>query len=164
MEPQRKRALRGNAIKRMPDVDRFWTLADQSGGPDACWPWKSGRNPAGYGRFRVHPKTFLATRWIMGHLLGRSLRWDNEVREQVCHRCDNPPCVNPKHLYVGSNSDNVRDAVRRGTHYWAKKTHCPQGHEYTPENTYTRGGRRNCRPCALRRAAEQKEARKARNE
>ena len=159
--PHQKTRLRGNAIKRMPDIDRFWTLVDRAGGPDACWPWLSGTNPAGYGRFRGHPTTHLATRWIMSQILGRPLRWDAEVKELVCHRCDNPPCVNPAHLYIGDDSTNMQDCSRRGRHHWAKKTHCPQGHEYTPENTYVNGGRRTCRECALRRAREQKARRAA---
>ncbi len=156
----KKRSLRGNAIKRMPDIERFWTLVDRSGGPNACWPWTKTLTKAGYGRFRVHPKTYLATRWIMAHILGRPLRWDDEVQEYVCHHCDNPPCVNPRHLYVGDQSTNMHDCSERGRHYWARKTHCPQGHPYTPENTYLHGGRRTCRTCALARA-RQRQARKA---
>lgn len=159
--PHQKTRLRGNAIKRMPDIDRFWTLVDRSGGADACWPWLSGTNPYGYGRFRVHPTTYLATRWLMSHLLGRALRWDGEVREFVCHRCDNPPCVNPAHLYIGDGFTNMQDCVARGRNPRAQKTHCPQGHEYTPDNTYVNGGRRTCRECALRRSRAQKARRAA---
>lgn len=158
--PHQKTRLRGNAIKRMPDIDRFWTLVDRSDGDDACWPWLSGKNPAGYGRFRVHPKTYLATRWLMSHLLGRPLRYDAELKEFVCHRCDNPPCVNPAHLYIGDGFTNMQDCSQRGRHHWAKKTHCPQGHEYTPDNIYMSGGRRNCRACALQREKD-KRAREA---
>lgn len=51
-------------------------------------------------------------------------------------------------LQYGSQSENCLDRVRHGTHHQAVKTHCPRGHEYTPENTYMKpGGGRDCRPC-----------------
>jgi hypothetical protein len=69
----------------------------------------------------------------------------------VCHRCDNRLCVNPEHLFLGTNADNVADRVRKGrTVKGPRVTHCKHGHEYTAENTYhTRRGSRLCRACAL---------------
>lgn len=64
-------------------------------------------------------------------------------------------------LRWGTRSENLRDSVRHGTHHWAAKTHCPQGHPYDDENTYkTSAGRRMCRTC-LRERDLARRARKA---
>lgn len=68
----------------------------------------------------------------------------------VRHTCDNPPCFLYEHLVLGTVADNNSDRVARGRHHNAVKTHCKNGHEFTPENTYRRsdnGGRR-CKACA----------------
>ena len=70
---------------------------------------------------------------------------------QVCPTCDNPRCYNIEHLFLGSAGDNLKDAASKGRHAMVKKTHCPQGHEYTPENTYVYKNRRNCRTCHRKR-------------
>lgn len=68
----------------------------------------------------------------------------------VCRHLDGDSTNNAAdNLAWGTPSENTHDSVRHGTHPWARRTHCPQGHEYTPENTYhVRKGRR-CRTCSL---------------
>lgn len=138
----------------MDILERFYTHVDQSGGPNACWPWTgTSRNAAGYGAFVVQGKTEVASRWILGYLRGSSLIYPQEL---ACHKkiCQGfKGCCNPDHLYIGTPTDNARDAVQDGKHWgaanWAK-THCVQGHEFTEENTCRFGPEdrlRYCRTC-----------------
>lgn len=88
---------------------RFWEKVDQSGGPAACWTWKARTNRGGYGYFRVGSKALTAHR--VSYEMAYGLIPQGML---VCHRCDNPPCVNPAHLWLGTEQDNTQDSVQKG--------------------------------------------------
>jgi hypothetical protein len=92
--------------RRTPLAVRFWARVDVSAGSDACWPWMGARDPNGYGRIGKPGRegTMLASR------LSLQLAGIDVAGWNVLHACDNPPCVNPTHLRVGSQLDNMRDA------------------------------------------------------
>lgn len=74
---------------------------------------------------------------------------------QVLHRCDTPPCINPEHLFLGTQSDNMRDKVRKGRDHNVRKTSCPQGHPYDEANTIrfpSRPNGRYCHACNIEKA------------
>jgi hypothetical protein len=116
---------------------------------NACVEVATGKNTKGYGlsRIRIGKGTYdvLAHRIAFEQMFGVSA--EGKV---VMHTCDNPSCVNPFHLRLGTQSDNLKDCSNKGrlNNANARKTHCKWGHEYTVENTYlTPDGRRNCRTC-----------------
>lgn len=105
---------RGRFVQVVPLADRFWEKVDRSGGSESCWLWLANTNggtisESAYGRFKVDGRNRLAHRvaWELIHGSIPNGLW-------VLHRCDNPKCVNPGHLFLGTRSDNMRDAGRKG--------------------------------------------------
>lgn len=109
-----------------------------------CWLWTKTTDRYGYG---VMPRTGTSRR--AHRVAWELLRGPIPKGLCVCHRCDVTSCVNPAHLFLGTQADNVRDCVRkRRARGPAPRAVCGHGHPRTPENTKTRrNGRRVCRPC-----------------
>lgn len=89
-------------------AERFWLKVDKTAGPDGCWPWL-GSVRKGYGAFSVRGRCLTASR------VAWALEAGTDPTERfVCHRCDNPLCCNPAHLFLGTASDNQIDMLRKG--------------------------------------------------
>lgn len=115
-----------------------------------CWEWQACKCKDGYGQFSLKSKQWKAHR--LSYLLFKGSLKDLFV----LHKCDVTCCVNPDHLFLGTGTDNMQDMVNKSRHHYQKKTHCPQGHPYSKENTYVnntgRGGLgRQCKTCSYLR-------------
>lgn len=122
-------------------IERFWSHVVKS---DGCWIWTAGTyKHGGYGLISIGDRNHRTHRvaWILAN---------GEIPEGlfVCHHCDNPPCVRPDHLFLGTNLDNMRDSNQKGR---LTKGSCRRGHALTPENSVLRNNRqgsyRVCRTC-----------------
>ena len=115
----------------------FVSINPESG----CWEWHGMSTWSGYGYFwldgerrRAHRVSYMAFK-------------GNPKEKNVLHKCDNPPCVNPEHLWLGDQRDNGIDMVKKGRCFHSAQTHCKRGHEFTEGNTRNYDGRRYCKTC-----------------
>jgi hypothetical protein len=93
--------------------ERFWAKVQK--GP-RCWLWKAGKNNKGYGNFWVGGKC------CKSHRLSYEMKHGSILNGMyVCHHCDTPACVNPDHLFVGTQKDNVIDCMNKGRNNKGKK-------------------------------------------
>jgi len=96
------------------DKKRFWSKADVRG-TDDCWEWQASKNKVGYGQF------WLSGYYEKAHRVAFFISNEGkQVKKFVLHTCDNPSCVNPNHLYEGSQANNMNDMYRRNSTTYSK--------------------------------------------
>ena len=140
--------------------EKFWAKVDKT---SVCWNWTGATtrsNKKGYGQASRNGAVVLSHRlsWeIINGPISKDLL--------VLHRCDNPLCVNPAHLFLGSQSDNMKDCIAKGRFIFNTppkvarnlKTHCPSGHLYNTSNSILdSNGYRKCRKCSVKHSMESK--------
>jgi hypothetical protein len=102
----------------------FWSRVDRSGGVNACWPWQGFFTQGGYGKVyrygsgRANPKHTLAHRMAYEYAMDAQ----PPLGKLVLHHCDNPACCNPRHLWIGTQSDNLNDMVAKKRDQWSRGT------------------------------------------
>ena len=111
--------------------------------PGGCHIWTGPLSSKKYGTTNLNGKN------VRAHRVSYTI-YNGEIGHGliVCHRCDNPPCVNPAHLFLGTYTDNEQDKLNKGRNYQKNKTHCKHGHPYSGENLRFRSnGHRECFTC-----------------
>lgn len=148
-------------MRRLPDISLDVVQEHIVITPEGCWSWTGRRHSTGYARYRG----ILVHRWMWaayngpipeGYEVDHACHEDAQCGSSVGTDCPHRLCVNPDHLRLLTSVENKRKQYR------AWKTHCVNGHEFTPENTYYRPDRygRMCKACGLerQRAAYKKES------
>jgi hypothetical protein len=97
-------------------------------GPKDCWPWM-GSDMAGYGTIHLGTKVYYVSRVVF--LVENGI---DPLDMDVLHTCDNPPCCNPLHLFLGTHSDNMLDSIRKGRHSSQRKGTQANSSVLTTEN------------------------------
>lgn len=118
---------------RTDDDFRAFLLSNRIIDPlTGCWFWTKAKSVRGYGKTTYGKKIVRVTR-LSAYLFSNVPLNSSAL---CCHRCDNPPCFNPEHLFQGTCGENAQDAVRKGKHSGMRKLFCKNGHALSGNNVY----------------------------
>lgn len=140
---------------------RLWS--DISKNENGCWIWLGRKWSNGYGMIARNGQRTTAHRAAFEVAFGPI----SDATLVVCHKCDVPLCINPEHLFLGTQADNIHDCIRKGRAFvHIPLTHCKHGHKLTPDTVYqsrpkTSRHRWKCKECTRRENAKYAEYRKA---
>ena len=146
-------------IRRKTLEEFFWERVSPE--PNSgCWLWTGRYQTFGYGDIQLYRNA--------PHISAHRASWSihsGDIPDGmcVCHKCDVPECVNPDHLFLGSQQDNMLDAHKKGRLHvidnsWRKEiTHCRNGHPWDKKNTYMYKNARHCRKCRAAADARRRE-------
>lgn len=149
------------------EIQRFNKQTKFGNDDEKCLLWTGRTGRGGYGRFDLDDGTSIAVhRFVWMYVMGREIPEGMQV-DHMCHGtaveagtcagagdegCRHRNCCNPQHLELVTASENTT----RQDHAGRRKTHCPAGHEYSPDNTFVRAGRRVCKTCEQARDRKRK--------
>lgn len=133
------------------EVERRFYRKVIKGKRDECWEWRTGK----LGSLTVNGELWSSSR--LSFFLATGI---HPGKLFVCHECDNPPCVNPRHLWLGTAKDNTQDMMRKGRHFWGSKTHCIRGHSFRQYGRKIKNGHRVCCRCVYLHNLDSREKRR----
>lgn len=128
------RFKRISEVQSENDYVRFWSKVALTANQDLCWNWRATKHKKGYGNFWFNGQLMRATHISIFYKTGVL----PNKGSFACHTCDNPSCVNPNHIFIGTNQDNMNDKVKKG------RMSCLKG-ESNPKAKLTEGGVREIR-------------------
>lgn len=123
-------------------LDRFLSKISIT---DTCWVWQGSLNNKGYGKIQA----LISGVWkaSYAHRVAWFLATGEWPKDNVLHKCDNPPCVRFDHLFVGTQTDNMQDAKAKGRLQREPVLECKRGHTLSGDNLYENAGKKHCMEC-----------------